>query len=166
MAASLSNCLRCLSWISNYCSWCGEFHPCFSSFTFSVQVSPIQSSFSFFLHPIEYCMGLYVLSGGQGLLPALGWCSVRSSASEDVFLVHPRRKKYSTSTYTSAILSPSAIFVLYVLSSSLMFWDSIIISLSDSSMSFNDIFRSESPVNISLPVAIWDFSWFSYIIKG
>ena len=47
-----------------------------------------------------------LLSGGQGLLPALSWYSMRSSASEDVFLMHLWRKKYSTSTYAFAILSP------------------------------------------------------------
>ena len=47
------------------------------------------------------------LSSGHGLLQSLSWCSVRSSASEDVFLMHPWREKSSTSTYISAILSPS-----------------------------------------------------------
>ena len=52
-----------------------------------------------------------VLSDGQGLLLALSWCSVRSSASEDVFLMHPWREMYSTSTYSSAILSPLGTFL-------------------------------------------------------
>ena len=38
-----------------------ESHPCFSSFTFSVQVqSHSILFFPSFLHPIEYCMGLYI----------------------------------------------------------------------------------------------------------
>ena len=45
------------------------------------------------------------LSSSQGLLATLSWCSVRFSSSEDVFLMHPWREKYSRSIYSSAILS-------------------------------------------------------------
>ena len=46
------------------------------------------------------------LSRLQRLLPTLSWCSVRSSVSEDGFLVHPCREMDSTSSYPSASLSP------------------------------------------------------------
>ena len=46
------------------------------------------------------------LSDGQGLLPVLSWFSVRSSASEDIFLTSLWRDMYSVSTYCSVILSP------------------------------------------------------------
>ena len=49
---------------------------------------------------------IYVFpSGGQGLQPALSWCSVRSFASEDVFLMQAQREIYSASTYCAAISS-------------------------------------------------------------
>ena len=43
-------------------------------------------------------------SAGQVLLSALSWCSACTSVSEGVFLMYPWRKKYSMSTYSSAIL--------------------------------------------------------------
>lgn len=53
-------------------------------------------------HSLEHWpLRVLFLSGGQGLLPAVSWCSVRSSASEDVSLMNPRREKYPTSTDSS-----------------------------------------------------------------
>ena len=52
------------------------------------------------------------LLGGQGLLPTLSWCSVRSPASEDVFLMHPWREDYSPSSCSSTILSSSRIAIV------------------------------------------------------
>ena len=47
---------------------------------------------------------LYIFfSAGQVLLSALSWCSACTSVSEGVFLMHPWREMYSTSTYSSAI---------------------------------------------------------------
>ena len=43
-------------------------------------------------------------STGQVHLSALSWCSACTSVSEGVFLMYLRRKMYSTSTYSSAIL--------------------------------------------------------------
>ena len=49
-------------------------------------------------------------STGQFLLSALSWCPACTSVSEGVFLMHPWREIYSTSTYSSAILSPLGTF--------------------------------------------------------
>ena len=57
-----------------------------------------------FLHPTEFCMGLYIVSAAQVLLCALNCCSGCTSVSEGVFLMYPWREKYSASTYSSAIL--------------------------------------------------------------
>ena len=57
------------------------------------------------LHPTNFCVDLYVPFWWLGILPALSWCSVGSSASEDAFLMHPWREKHSTSTYSSTISS-------------------------------------------------------------
>lgn len=81
--------------------------PCFSFPTPEVQVQ--SSAFSSFLFlPSSYqvlhgsvCSFLVV----RDSLPAVSWCSVTSSASEDVFLMHPWREMYSTSTYFFTILS-------------------------------------------------------------
>ena len=86
--------------------------PCFNSPTLQVQVQSCSlSSFSltsFIL--LSFAWICIFLSSGQGLLPTPSWCSARSSASEDVFLMHPWREMYSTSTYSSAILLPSVLF--------------------------------------------------------
>ena len=53
-------------------------------------------------HSLEHWpLRVLFLSSGQGLLPAVSWCSVRSSVSEDVSLMNPRREKYPTSTDSS-----------------------------------------------------------------
>ena len=57
-----------------------------------------------FLHPTEFCMGLYIFSAAQVLLSTLSWCSGCTSVSEGEFLMYPWREMYSTSTYSSAIL--------------------------------------------------------------
>ena len=50
------------------------------------------------------------LFSGQGLLPTFNWCSERTSATEDVFLMHhPWRQMYSTPTYSSNTL-PMAVY--------------------------------------------------------
>ena len=56
-------------------------------------VHPLSSSFSLtsFILPRFVCICVF-LSGGQGFLPALSWCSVRSSVFEDTFLLHLWRK--------------------------------------------------------------------------
>ena len=53
--------------------------------------------------PASVVSGIFLL-GGQRLLPAYRLCSVVSSASENVFLVHPWREMCSTSTYSSTVL--------------------------------------------------------------
>ena len=59
---------------------------------------PLFSLLSFILSNF---LSIYVLIfHGQGLLPVCSRCSVRSSASEDVFLMHPWREMHSTSTNT------------------------------------------------------------------
>ena len=68
--------------------------------------------FPLILCPTKLCVVLYILSTGQVLLSALSWCSAYTSVSEDVFLMYPWRKMYSTSTYSSAILfSPTLVFL-------------------------------------------------------
>ena len=57
-----------------------------------------------FLHPTEFCMGLYIFSAAQVLLSTLSWCSGCTSVSEGEFLMYPWREMYSTSTYSCAIL--------------------------------------------------------------
>ena len=74
-----------------------ECRSCSLSFSFSLSTF-ILPSFAW----------IYIfLSSGQGLLPNLSCCSAMSSASEDVFLMHPQREIYSMSNYSSAILSPA-----------------------------------------------------------
>ena len=104
-AASLSNSLKVLCFVPNYC--------------FAVAISPLLQ----FLHPqvqvqshslSSFSIPSYILtsfawiciflSSSQGLLATVSWCSVRFSSSEDVFLMHPWREKYSRSIYSSAIL--------------------------------------------------------------
>ena len=47
----------------------------------------------------------YILfSTDQVLLSTLRWCFACTSVSEGIFLMHPWREMYSTSTYSSAIL--------------------------------------------------------------
>jgi len=54
---------------------------------------------------LSSCAWIYIfLSSGQGDLPILSWCSVTTSASEKVFLVHPRREMYSICFYSSTVL--------------------------------------------------------------
>ena len=53
------------------------------------------------------------LSTGKVLLSALSWHSAHTSVSEAVFLMHPWREMYSTSTYSFTILfSPYLYFIL------------------------------------------------------
>ena len=51
-------------------------------------------------------------SAGQVLLSGLSWCSACTSVSEGVFLMHPWREMYSTSTYSSTIMFSLNIFLL------------------------------------------------------
>ena len=84
----------------------GDLTPAFSSSTPWEQVqSHSPPLFPSSLHPPKFCVDLYIPFWWSGILPALSWHSVRSSASEDVFLMHPWREKCSTSTCSSAILS-------------------------------------------------------------
>ena len=48
--------------------------------------------FLYFLHPTEFCVGLYIFSTGQALLSALSWCSACISVSQVVFLMYPWRE--------------------------------------------------------------------------
>ena len=57
-----------------------------------------------FFCPTEFAWFYIFFSGGQVLLLALSWCSVRSSVCEGIFLMNPWREKYSLSTYASTIL--------------------------------------------------------------
>ena len=105
-AASLSDSVKCFPSVPNTFPDVGilpllQFpHP---------QVQVQSRSFSSFFLPSfilpSFAWICIFLSGGQRLLPAVSWCSVRSSASEDVFLMHPWREMYSISTYFFTILS-------------------------------------------------------------
>ena len=64
--------------------------------------TPVFPSSSFVLQSFVWFHIFF--SAGQVLLSALSWCSVCTSVSEGVFLMHPRKELYSTSTYSSAIL--------------------------------------------------------------
>ena len=64
--------------------------------------TPVFPSSSFVLQSFVWFHIFF--SAGQVLLSALSWCSVCTSVSEGVFLMYPRRKMYSMSTYSSAIL--------------------------------------------------------------
>ena len=71
----------------------------------------LSSSFSLFFIILPSYAGMFiVLSGVQSLLLVFSWCSVRTVASIDVFLMHPWREMNSTSSYSSAILTPLSIF--------------------------------------------------------
>ena len=65
--------------------------------------------FPSFLHPLSFAWICIFLSSDQKLLPAQSWCSVRSSASKDVFLMHPWREMYSSSHHFGS----SPILVLF-----------------------------------------------------
>ena len=55
---------------------------------------------------MEFCVTLYILFHWSGrLLSTLSWCSAYISVSEGVFLMYPWREMYSTSTYSSTMLS-------------------------------------------------------------
>ena len=54
-------------------------------------------------------------STGQVLLSTLSWCSACTCVSEGVFLMYPRREMYSTSTYSSAVLSSVINFLTILL---------------------------------------------------
>ena len=76
-----------------------------------VRPSPAHSSLLVpsFLCLIKSCINHIFPSSCQGLLPVLSWFSARSSASENVFLIYPWGEMYSSSTYSSAILSASTV---------------------------------------------------------
>ena len=87
--AALSNSLKCFPASQTMPQmWWSD--PCFSSLTLQVQVQPcLLSSFSLPSFTLPSFVWIYTfLSRDQGLLPALSWCSERSSESEDVFLKH------------------------------------------------------------------------------
>lgn len=57
-------------------------------------------------HILQSCVWIYTfLSGGEGLLPVLSWCSMGTSVFVDIFLMNPEREMYSMSLYSTAILS-------------------------------------------------------------
>ena len=106
-AAVLSNSLECFSAVPNSNPDMGS-DPCFGFSAAQGQVQSCSPSLLFFPSSLvlpSFAWIYIFLSGGQGLLPALSWCSARSSASKGIFLMHPQRERYSTSTYTCAILS-------------------------------------------------------------
>lgn len=82
-----------------------SFHPPLGTDQVPLTLSPAPASF---LHPAKFCMKLYFpFSDGQGLLPALSGFSVRSSASEDIFLTSLWREMYSVSpTFLCHLVSP------------------------------------------------------------
>ena len=91
---------------------------CFSSPTHRVQVQScsLSSSFSLSTFILLSFAWIYIfLSSGQGLLHNLSCCSAMSSASEDVFLMHPWREIYSMPNYSSVILSPPKSLTVVVL---------------------------------------------------
>ena len=104
-AASLSNSLKCLRFVPNYCFTVG-ISPLLQFLHPQVQVQfHSLSSFSIPCFNLTSFAWIYIfLSSSQGRLATLSWCSVRFSSSEDVFLMHPWREKYSRSIYSSAIL--------------------------------------------------------------
>lgn len=66
------------------------------------RTSPAHSLFfPSFLHPLSFAWICIFLPSDHGLLPALSCCSVISSASKDIFLIHPWREMYSSSTISS-----------------------------------------------------------------
>ena len=107
--ASLSDSLKCFPSLPSNWSWCENLSSASASRLYlhhpqvQVQFHSLCSSFS--LLPIKMWMDIYIfLSSGQGDLPVLSWFSVTTSASEEVFLVHPWREMYSTFFYSSTIL--------------------------------------------------------------
>ena len=67
---------------------------------------PVRNSFILPSFPWFYIF----FSAGQVLLSTLSWCSALTSVSKGVFLMHPWREMYSTSTYSSTILFPVITF--------------------------------------------------------
>ena len=64
--------------------------------------TPVFPPSSFIL--LSFAWFYIFFSSGQELLSSLSWCSACTSVSEGVFLMHPWREMYSTSTYSSTIL--------------------------------------------------------------
>jgi len=77
-------------------------------FPYPLRAGPVLLTLLFFpLVPSSYRVlrgSIYSFPTGQVLLSALSWCSECTSVSEGVFLMYQWREKYSTSTYSSAIL--------------------------------------------------------------
>ena len=98
--------LKCFSSDSDSCPRCGDQTPASvpppTKGRSSPTNTPVFPPSSFVLPSFAW---VYIFfSIGQVLLSALSWCSVCTSVSEGVFLMYPRRKMYSMSTYSSAIL--------------------------------------------------------------
>ena len=95
-AASLSDSLRCFPFCPNWLTWM-QVLSCFSWPTHQVQIrchSLPATPTSFLILP-SFAQNYIFLSGGQGFLPVFNWFSVRSSASEDIFLTSLWSEMYS-----------------------------------------------------------------------
>ena len=57
-----------------------------------------------FLQPAELCLGPHIPFPWSGTPPILSWCSVRTSAFVDVFLMHP----HGQTTLSPSTLPPSS----------------------------------------------------------
>ena len=111
--ASCSNNLKCLPSVPDYWSDVGISPLLQFLCPRSCRSSPTHSPFPLLSSIlVRFAWTCIFLSSGHGLLQSLSWCSVRSSASEYVFLMHLWREKYSTSTYSSAILSFHLCFLI------------------------------------------------------
>ena len=99
--------LKCFSSDSDNCPNVGM-DCCFSSPTHQDQVQSYwHSCFSHSSFVLQSFAWLYILfSTGHVLLSTLSWCSACTSLYEGVFWMYPWREIYSTSIYSSAILSP------------------------------------------------------------
>lgn len=103
--ASLSDSLKCFPFVPTDCPD-ARLSPLLQLLHPWVQVhsQSLSSSFSLASFILPTFAWIYILfSGGQGLLPALRWYSLRFSPLEDLFLMHPLREIYSTPTYSFAI---------------------------------------------------------------
>lgn len=109
-AASLSNSLRCLPSVPNYCSNLTSTSVPPPPWVL-VQSHSLPSTFSLPSFVLSSFAWVYVfLSCVQELLPTLSCCSVRFFVSEEVFLMIPVEK--FSSTYSSSILLNHLLVVL------------------------------------------------------
>ena len=96
--------------------WCGDSNPASVPPPAEGRSSPTNTPVflpSSFVLPsfMWFCV---FFSTGQVLLSTLSWCSACTSVSEGVFLMYLWREMYSMSTYSSAILFSSKLFLIYV----------------------------------------------------